>query len=235
MTLLLAILVCLLQVSCCTYKTHHVNSSKDLELYLCNTTWFSPYLVFSLSSSVNFTLSRGIFCLVTSNQTSRIEIHSNSSAELATITCVYDDTQQTLPQPRQGLLFYNSLVTLKRLVFKNCGTYLTTIQDDTIIDYLNSSSLYYPSSHAAALVFVHCQVNISQVNIYSSYGFAMIGINLYNSSINSVYMSNSTLSTDHYHYNEHKRRTVGCGALLHFFDNQLMIYPTYITVTNAHF
>ena len=62
----------------------------------------------------------------------------------------------------------------------------------------------------------------------------MIGINLHDSSMNKVNMSNSTLSTDLYHYTKDKRRTIGCGALLHFFDHQLM-YPTYVTVNNAHF
>ena len=102
-------------------------------------------------------------------------------------------------------------------------------------DYFNSSSLYYTSSHAAALVFVHCQINITQVNIYNSYGFAMIGINLNDSSISEVSISYSTLSTNLYRHNEDKRRTIGCGALLHFVDHQLMMYPTYVTVNYTHF
>ena len=36
-----------------------VNSSLDLELYLCNTTWSSEYLVFLLNSSVDFSISSG--------------------------------------------------------------------------------------------------------------------------------------------------------------------------------
>ena len=167
---------------------YYVNSSSDLEQYLCNTTWSSQYLVFLLNSSVNFTISSGNFCQVTTHQTSRIEIRSNSPIETANIRCTHNDKPRT---SRRGLVFFNSYISLKRLVFKNCGTYLNTIQDTTITDYFNSSSLYYTSSHAAALVFVHCQVNISQVNIHSSNGFAMIGINLYNSSIDSVSVSNS--------------------------------------------
>ena len=213
MSLLSTILVLLFLVSSC--KTHQVNSSSDLERYLCNTTWSSQYLVFSLNSSVNFTLSLGIFCQVKSNQTTKINIYSDSPTEWATITCVHNDTTDIPPQSRRGLVFFNSQVTLKQLVFKNCGTYLTTIQDATITDYLNSSTLYYTSSHAATLVFVHCQVNMSQVNIYYSYGFAMIGINLYNSTIDNVNMSNSSHSVKIFQSNN---KSIGSGLLLHYMD-----------------
>ena len=203
----------------CTGKSNDifpVNSSSDLEQYLCNTTWSSQqHLVFLLNSSVNFTISSGEFCQVATQQRSIIEIRSDSSTESANITCVHNDTRQTFSQPRRGLVFFNSQVTLKHLVIKNCGTYLTTIQDTAITDYLNGSSLYYTSSHAAALVFVHCQVNITHVNVYYSYGFAMIGINLYNSTINNVIMSNSSYSLEIYQTN---KQSIGCGFLLHYMD-----------------
>ena len=115
---------------------------------------------------------------MTSNQTSKIDIHSDSYTEWATITCVHNDTSKIHPQSRRGLAFFNTTVSLERLIFKDCGTYLTAIRDSRITHYLHSSSLHYTSSHAAALIFVHCQVNITQVNIYCSYGFAVIGINL---------------------------------------------------------
>ena len=233
MSLLSTILVLFFLVN--RFETYQINSSSDLEKYLCDTNWSSKHLVLSLNSSVNFTLLRGIFCQVTSNQTSKIDIHSDSYTEWATITCVHNDTSKIHPQSRRGLAFFNTTVSLERLIFKDCGTYLTAIQDSTITDYLNSSSLHYTSSHAAALIFVHCQVNITQVNIYYSYGFAMIGINLNDSSINEVNISYSSLSTNLYRHTEHKRRTIGCGALLHFFDHQLMMYPTYVTVNHAHF
>ena len=195
--------------------TYHVNSCSDLEQYLCNITRSSQYLVFLLNSSINFTISSGNFCQ-DSYETGRINISSDSYTESAIITCNNNDTLDAIQQPRRGLIFFNTTVILQQLVFKNCGTYLTTIQDIMITDYLNSSSLHYPSSFAATLVFVHCQVNITQVNIYYSYGFALIGINLYNSSTSRVNMSNSSLNNDLYHQTEHKRRTIGCGALLHF-------------------
>ena len=233
MLLLLTILVLFFLVNCS--ETYHVNSSSDLEKYLCDKTWSSQQFVLSLNSSVNFTLSSGTFCQMTSNQTSNIDIRSDSLTEWAIITCIYNDSSNIRPQSRRGLAFFNTTVTLERLIFKDCGTYLTTIQDSTITDYLNSSSLYYSSSHAAVLVFVHCQVNITQVNIYYSFGFAMIGVNLIDSTIRGVNISNSSLSTNLYRHTEHKRRTIGCGALLHFFDHPLMMYPTYVNVNYVRF
>ena len=194
----------------------HVDSSLDFERYLCNNTLSSHCHVFSLNSSVEFKISSGNFCQV-AQQTGEVKIRSDSVTEFAFITCFEDDIPGILPQPRRGLVFFNSHVTLERLVFKNCGTKLTTIPDGSIIDYFNSSSLYYTSSHAATLVFVNCQVNITQVNIYNSYGFAMIGINLYNASISHVNMSLSTLSSKVYSYSN-KSVVIGSGAVFHYVD-----------------
>ena len=213
-------------------KTYYVNSSSDLEQYLCNTTWSSQYLVFLLNSSVNFTISSGNFCQVTTHQTSRVEIRSSSPTKSATISCFHNNVSLSLPKTRRGLVFFNSTVIIKQLVFKYCGTYLTTIQDATITNYLNSSSLYYTSSHAAALVFVHCQVNITQVNIYYSYGFAMIGVDLYNSTIDSVSMSNSSHSCEMYQINN---QSLGSGLLLHFMDTNDLIVIYDILIRNASF
>ena len=198
--------------------TYNVNSSSDLEKYLCDhdTTWSSQYVVFLLSSSVKFTISSGNFCQVTIGHTSKVEICSDSPTESATITCAHHVSHSL--QPRRGLLFLNSTVIFKRLVFKDCGTYLNTIQDTAITDYLNSSSLYYTSFHAAALVFIHCLVNMTQVNIYNSYGFAMIGVNLYNSTIDNVSMSNSSLSFEAYNNN---KQSIGSGLLLHYINTSV--------------
>ena len=209
--LLLSLLLFINYCSGDSNNTYYVNFSSDLEQYLCNTTWSSQYLVFLLNSSVNFTISSGNFCQVT---THTIEIRSNSSTELAAITCAHHDISETLSQSRRGFVFFNSKVTLVRLVFKNCGTYLITIQDTLITHYLNGSSLHYNSSHAATLVFVHCQVNITQVNIYSSYGFAMIGVNLQTSVLSFMNVRKST---------GNNTVAAGSGLILHFMDNDDMM------------
>ena len=100
------------------------------------------------------------------------------------------------------------------MTFINCGTYLNILPDG-IIDMFNSSSLYYSSTHAAALLFIQCirTLNMSEVELTSSYGFAVIGINLLNSVLHNVNMLHSTASVTMYnHYN----KTIGCGMMLHF-------------------
>ena len=230
---LLSLSLLLCSSYCTEYNNHtyYVSSSSDLEQYLCNTLWSSQYLVFLLNSSVNFTISSGNFCQV-SHKTSKIKIQSDSLTESAIILCANNGIP---PKPRRGLVFFNTSVTLDRLVFYDCGTLLSTIQDATIIDYFNSSSLYYTSSHAAALVFVHCQVNISQVNIYFSYGFAMIGINLHESIISESKAYRSSLSTEVY---RQSNKSIGSGIILHFFDTSLKYQYhkfVYINISNVGF
>ena len=205
-----------------------VNSSSDLELYLCNTTWSSEYLVFLLNSSVDFSISSGNFCEV-ALQSNGIVIRSSSLTEPATIRCIHNDTVD-FPQPRRGFLFSNSTVILHLLVIKNCGTFLTTIQDSVITDYFKTSSLFYTRVfHAAAFVFVHCQINMTQVNIYS-YGFAVIGINLHKSIIKAVSVSNRD---KHINIDQQNGSAIGSGILLQY-ENTPFLPTNEYTVTISH-
>ena len=127
----------------CSGNSNHiflVNSFSKLQQCMCNKTLSSQYLVFLLNSSVNFTISSGEICQVAAQERGIIEICSDSCTQLTNTTC---DTLQIFQCPRPGLMFFYSQVTLKHLVIKNSGTYLTTIQDSTITDYLNSSPLYF--------------------------------------------------------------------------------------------
>ena len=122
----------------------------------------------------------------------------------------YDD----IPVPKLGLAFISSLVTLQGLTFINCGAYLNKLPDD-VIDIFNYSSLYYSSTHAAALLFLHCTVNMNEVVLTRSYGFAVIGINLMDSIIHNVNVSNSSASAIMYNYYNER---IGCGIMLHFLS-----------------
>ena len=133
---------------------------------MCNTTWSSQYIMFLLKRSVKFIISSGNFCQITTHQANRIKIRNDSTKVSAIISCFHVDITDNLPLPRRGLSLFNTSVTFEWLVFENCCIYITTIQDSTITDYLNTSSLYYTSSHSAALVFLHCHVNITHVDIY---------------------------------------------------------------------
>ena len=105
----------------------------------------------------------------------------------ATTRCVHNvySILDILPQLANVWLSLTPLSLLKKWYSRNV-VHISLLFKTMITEYLISSFLYYTSSHAAALVFVHCQVNICQLNIYYSYGFAMIGINLHDSSIDSL-------------------------------------------------
>ena len=201
-----------------------VDSSSDLERCLCNKTWSSQYLVFSLNSSTNFTLSGGNFCQVTNNA-NIVEIRSNSLTEPASITCINNDIDDI----RKGFIFSNSTVILHQLVVKNCGAFLNTLQDNVISNYIKTSSLFYNPFHAAAFVFVHCQINMTQVNIYS-YGFAVIGINLHKSIIKAVGVSNRD---KHINIDQPNGSAIGSGILLRY-ENMRFLPTNEYTVTISH-
>ena len=180
-----------------------VNTSQKLENYLCNDqSLSSPDVIFELNSS-NYIISSGNFCIV--SKFTNVTLQTNNP-KTATITCIKDDYHH----PTRGLAFINCTVTFQRVIFVNCGTYLP----DNFTGFLNSSSLYYTYTHAAALLFIQCEVHMREVALNSSYGFAVIGINLIDSVLCKVNVS-SSLSTDVYRNNN---KIIGSGVLLHFLD-----------------
>ena len=186
-----------------------VNSSEQLQRYLCNNNNHGDLLL-ELKSESNYSLKHtSVACLVSSGNS--IILKSNTSA---VIKCG-DEGKTT-----QTLAFFNSTVRIERIVFENCGTNLSNIPDDHVFEYLNSSSLYYTSSHAAALVFVHCKVIMNEVALYHSHGFAIVGVNLHNSVLWNVNTSNSSETQSEAANNI----TVGSGLMLHFMDNYMMDY-----------
>ena len=182
-----------------------INTSWEFEKYMCNNAYNREKLFFVLNSSVMYNITTNNFCFLS---TVDITIRSSTNSP-AVISCVHDDH---MPVPTLGLAFINSSVTLQGVTFVNCGTYLNRLPDN-IINMFNSSSLYYSSTHAAALLFIQCRVIMSEVVLTSSYGFAVIGINLMDSALQHVKVANSTASSIVY-YNE----TIGCGMMLHFFS-----------------
>ena len=176
-----------------------INTSWEFEKHMCNNAYNREKLFFVLNSSVVYNITRNSFCFMS---TVDITIRSSINSP-AIISCVHDGH---IPAPMLGLAFINSFVTLQRVTFINCGTSLKTLPDN-IINIFNSSSLHYSSTHAAALLFIQCRVHMSEVVLTRSYGFAVIGVNLVDSVLQNVHVSNSSASVTMYnYYNE----TIGC-------------------------
>ena len=185
-----------------------INTSWEFEQYLCNNRYFNEKILLELDSTVTYNITANSFCLMSKVN---ITIWSSTNSP-AVISCVHDDH---IPVPTLGLAFINSSVTLQGVTFINCGTYLNRLPDN-IINMFNSSSLYYTSTHSAALLFIQCTVNMSEVVLTRSYGFAVIGVNLMESVLQNVHVSNSTASATR--YNNYYNETIGCGMMLHFLQ-----------------
>ena len=201
----LLLITTVVSISYVSSEAVFINTSREFEQCVCNKTYSLPTISLVLDSSVMYNITTDGFCFMS---TVDITIRSSTNSP-AVISCAHD---VNIPVPTLGLVFINSSVTLQGVTFINCGTYLNTLPDD-VIDIFNSSSLFYSSTHAAVLLFVHCRVNVSEVELISSYGFAMIGINLMDSILQKVKVSYSTASATIYNY---LNETIGCGMILHF-------------------
>ena len=218
----MALRFCLLvffAVCCCTYassETFLINTSTALEHYMCNYSDLNVELVLELDSSIHYCIQKHDFCIVHSRN---MTVRSNSNNSCI-VTCPQDHHN---PCPTMGFAFINATITLQGVTFINCGTYLNKLPDN-IINMFNSSSLYYSSTHAAALLFIQCTVNMIEVELTSSYGFAVIGINLMNSALLRVNATNSTSSSEIYMYNN---ASIGNGIMIHFFNDTSGIIGTH--------
>ena len=204
-----------------------IDSSFDLEKYICNSS--RPFHLFL--NRTYFTLSSGSFCqLSTHHPNQLVKITTTPHINSSIIKCTYNASNlQLLAQGRRGLVFFNSSVIIERVTFDNCGTFLTSIPDTDTIKYLNGSCFHYSAYHSAVLVFVHCTVSMTQVNITNSFGFSVIGANLYNSTISNIniyelYTNFNSFST-----------SIGSGMLIHYYDHESNLLNYSIVISRAKF
>ena len=195
-----------------------------LEANYCNNS-NAKDLVFILKSHVSFNISlQEDFCIF---ENANVTITS-ATHQVVNIYCASTSSQDN---PTQGFAFVNSSVTITRIAFINCGIYLTSLPKGILNVLNNSSPLYYPSTYASALVFLHCEVRMDEVMMNSSYGLAIIGFNLNN----SLFESSHFTSTVTYEVFSHKNITIGSGLLLHFGDSTVMEYDHHVAIVNSTF
>ena len=201
-----------------------VNSSRALEKQLqdissriCNESW-----ILVLDSSMKYRLSPGNFTHI---QKKTFTITSNNR-HLAYISCAVDKSDNKF-LPTRGIAFINSRVTISRVSFQRCGMPFASLPQSIIGTFNNSSPLYYTSHHAGVLLFVNSSANIDTVVMELSYGFAITGANLLNSTFRSLKIHKSEGP-----YIE--KETVGSGILLHF-SNTHTAMDREITIVNTSF
>ena len=192
-----------------------VNTDEELEQCLCDMSSTQIYLNLS-----HFTLSNGSFCQLPTiwEETGSIVITTSPHINNSVINCTYVSNTGYITdlhaQGRRGLVFFNSRVIIERVTFDNCGTFLNSIPDADTIKYLNGSYFHYSAYHSAVLVFIHCTVSMTQVNITNSFGFAIIGANLYDSTISNINISEPYVNF------KFSKISVGSGLLVHYYDHE---------------
>ena len=209
-----------------TSETVYVNSSKELKEQLDRLSNGERSLSIELDSSVEYSLSGKNFIYL-ENVTLSMKGGNTSSAN---ISCASKAMLPNRPYLTIGIVIVNSDITFAQLSFKFCGKSLQNLPSN-ITDTLNTSSpLYYSSTQAGALIFIHCRVNMDSVKIESSYGFAVIGYNLKTSHFQHLDICNS------YQRHEHHRTSTGSGMILHFSDSQTpMVNSTHISIFSSSF
>ena len=189
---------------------------EELELKdLCNTSsHLKRNYAVKLNSSVQYTVSKARkgFCVI-----SDIDITITSdSDDLATINCA-GISSNTSQESTWGLAFVNSTVTIERVVFMKCGTYLRSLPNK-LLDVFNTSissnhtQFFYPTNYSALLYFFHCEVKMSTINLESTHGFAVIGFNfLADSSFKNTNVTSTSIDG----------QTIGNGILIIFADGTM--------------
>jgi predicted outer membrane repeat protein len=225
------LIACILLIEVVNISSLLINSSSQLEDHLCNANGSPQHEVLSLESSVKFTLPQGNFCQVVNG--GNILINSSSLIEPAIITCKPSRNEDNIyHQQTRGLVFFNSTVTLERLRFEDCGTFIGTLPSE-LISYFNvTSAMHYDTlSHAAALITIYSNVTIRQVDIINSYGFGFIGLNLPGLVMEEVNVNNSTASSV-------DDSVIGSGVLLHYRNvdtDMRVVYNTTVYIHNSNF
>ena len=196
-------------------KVINITAQDHLQSYLCqyyNYTGDTTLLLLDTGYNIS---GNGSLCIINTNYS--LTIQGNQS--MATIQCnssIYDNTTH----PTIGFAFTGSInLTIQRVEFTGCGANLTTL-DEEQLDIINSTSslIYFTQYHAAVLVFTEIShLVIRDVNIFLYYGFAIVAVNLHNTTLDYI---NTTASQGIAKAAQYKKGySVGSGLLLIYQDS----------------
>ena len=207
-SLVILIIICSIESNCFQIEEFELKELCNISSHLKRN-----YAV-KLNSSVQYTVSKARkgFCVINDID---ITITSDSD-DLATINCA-GISSNTSQESTWGLAFVNSTVTIERVVFIKCGTYLRSLPNK-LLDVFNTSissnhtQFFYPTNYSALLYFFHCEVKMSTVNLESTHGFAVIGFNfLADSSFKNTNVTSTSIDG----------QTIGNGILIIFADGNM--------------
>ena len=198
-----------------------VNSSEELEMQLNHFTSENLYL--KLDSSIEYRLSNKGYIHFTNRSFTMV----SSNGDIANISC-NNDSVHYYPSTT-GIAFVNSVVHMSKIRFIRCGLHLRTLPRNITSIFNETSQLYYRSRYASTLLFIHSCVNLEQVEIQSSNGFAILGFNLIFSSLRLVQIGNSSTRF------AKSVQADGSGIMLHFGESQYKMMATRVSLINVTF
>ena len=181
-----------------------VKSGDDLVSKLCN---FKGEML-TLDHSHEYKITKNKTCVVNTN--GAITITSNSTHR-ATVSCVHQAPVNPVPTVAFG--FIDTKVLISRINFVGCGALLKGFTT-SFKKQMNSSQLPFTDYQSALFVFINSTVNMTDVNITYYYGFAIIGINLQNSSFFNLTIAHS-IGIELISKGE---KSIGSGVVIFFFS-----------------
>ena len=207
----------LLICSKCNKVINITSRDRLLQLYLCHhynytddTTLLLPDTVYNISGN-------GSWCTINTNYS--LTVQGNHS--MATIQCISFNYVNSI-HPTIGFAFTgSSSLTLQRVTFTGCGANLTTL-DKEQLSIINStgSLVYFTQYHAAVLVFTEMSHFVMRdVSISQYYGFAIVAVNLHNSTLDSIDVKYSKGVEKAV---KKSGNSVGCGVLLLYKNSTRM-------------
>ena len=194
-----------------SYLCHHYNYTSDTTILLLDTHY-------NISGN-------GSLCTINTNYSLTIQ----GKNSMAIIQC-FSSTYVNNTHPTIGFVFTgNSSLTLQRVTFTGCSADLITL-DKEQLDIINSTSslIYFTQYHAAVLVFTEItHVFMKYVSISQYYGFAIVVVNVPNSTLGSIYITGSQRIEKTAKYRN--GYSIGSGVLLFYQDS-----PKALSCTNQY-
>ena len=173
----------LLICSKCNKVINITSQNHLLRLYLCHHYNYTGDTTLLLLDNIYNISGNGSLCTINTNYSLTIQ----GSHSMATIHCI-STTYVNTTHPTIGFVFTGSSLTLQKVTFIGCGATLSTLDNEQLSIINSTSSLvYFTQYHAAVLVFIEMShLVMRDVNMSQYYGFAIVAVNLPNSTLDSV-------------------------------------------------
>ena len=216
--LLLVTVLSLAKQSCSVF----IETGDDLVSHLCDKQ-LQEDAVILLNASIEYNITGTNSCVVNNNQSIVLKGNDAVDGNTVVITCINKNI---------SFAFVNTSITISGVTFVRCGAMLSYFEN-SFINSINSSSLYFSESHSSVFIFINSNVSFTNVEICDYYGFALIGINLKNDSeFNNVRIkSNIGIESE-----SENKPSPGSGVLLLFTnDNTSLVSRPEISITNTIF